>query len=175
MSRILAPYRVEIAVWLVLCGGLLAGIGVETDWGRQWSWPIAENKSASAAFVKPALTEPFRLPPSDEFIEIALRPLFVVTRSPAPIPPPPSAEPPKPKMQKDQFILTGTTIVSEGKFAHLIEKAGNKSRVVAEGKEINGILIKEITADHVILVQYDDTERLALRTAKAPAAAVGRK
>lgn len=168
MSRILRPYRVEMAVWLVFCGGLVTGIGVETDWGRQWSWPLAESEVASTAFIKPGLTDPFRLPPPDKFIDIALRPLFVVTRSPAPIPPP--AEAPKPTMKKGQFILTGVTIVGEGKFVHLVEKTGNKSHVVAEGKEINGILVKEVTPDRVILNQYDDTELLILRPAKAPAA-----
>jgi len=169
VSRILTPYRVELAVWLVACGALIAGIGIETEWGSQWAWPLSESETAPAAFARPTLTEPFYLPPPDKFIEISLRPLFVVTRSPSPIPPPaPPPAPPKPTMKKDQFVLAGTTIVSEGKFVHLIEKASGKSSVVAEGKEINGILIKEVTPGYAVLSQYDDTERLALRTAKAP-------
>lgn len=166
MSSALTPYRVEALAWFAVISGLIAGIGVEADWGRRLSWPLTEISKPLVTFVKPELTETFRLPPPDEFIEIALRPAFVVTRRPAPIPPPPEA--PKPKMKKDQFNLTGTTIIADEKFAHLIEKANKKSHVVAQGKEINGLLIQEITPDHVVLTQYDDIEHLVLRTAKAP-------
>ena len=54
----------------------------------------------------------------------------------------------------------------EGRFAFLLEKAGNKSRVIAVGKEINGILVKEIAADRVVLSQDDDTEVLELKMNK---------
>lgn len=166
MNKILTPNRVELMAWLALCGGLVTGVGIETQWGRQLVWPLMEENAAFPPFQKAALTELFHIPPPEKFIEIALRPVFVVTRSPAPIPPPPEA--PKPKMRKEQFVLSGTTIVADGKFAHLVEKAGKKSHVVAEGKEINGILVKEIMPDQVILIQFDDTERLMLNTAKAP-------
>lgn len=167
MSRLLTPRRVEAGFWLLLCGGLATGIGTETDWGRRWQWPVAEAALAPAAFTKPALADPFRLPAPDTYLETTLRPVFVVTRRPAPIPPPP--EPPKPSMRKDQFVLTGTTLVPEGKFAFLLEKAGNKVRVVSEGKEINGLQVKEVSATRVVLVQHDDQEVLVLKTAKGPA------
>lgn len=162
---LLTPLRVETSLWIVLLGGLTAGIGIETDWGRQWMWPLAVPPVITPEFTQPAMTEPFRLPPPDTFLETSLRPIFVVTRRPAPIPPPP--EPPKPSMKRGQFLLTGTTIVPEGRFAYLLEKAGNKTRVVAQGKIINGITVKEVHPDRVILQQYDDTEMLGLITAKA--------
>lgn len=164
----LTPFRVEAGFWLLLCGGLAAGIGLETDWGQQWQLPVVEVAQEPAALTHSELAEAYRLPPADAFIEIAMRPIFVATRQPPP--PPPAAEPPKPAMKKDQFILTGVTIVPEGKFAFLTEKAGNKSRVVGEGKEINGITVKEIHPDRIVLTQYDDTEVLVLRTSKAPPA-----
>lgn len=167
MSGLLTPFRVEAGFWLLLCGGLTAGIGHETDWGRRWQWPLASSSAAAAEFTKPVLAPPFHLPPADTYLETTLRPIFVVTRRPAPMPPPP--EPPKPAMRKDQFVLTGTTIVPEGKFAFLLEKAGNKVRVVSEGKEINGILVKQIDAAHVVLTQHDDEEVLVLKPAKPPA------
>ena len=71
-------------------------------------------------------------------------------------------------MKKDQFILRGTTVVAEGKFAFLLEKAGNRSHVVAEGKEINGIMVKEVTTERVVLGQYDETEVLVLKSIKPP-------
>jgi hypothetical protein len=167
MNFALTPIRVETGFWLLLCAGLMAGIGVETDWGQRWRHGVVEVKSGPVDFVVPTLEEPFRLPAPDEFLETAMRPVFIVTRRPAPPPPPPEA--PKPLMKKDQFTLSGITVVPEGKFAFLIEKAGNKSRVVSEGKEINGITVKEIRPDRVVLSQHDETETLLLKTAKGPA------
>lgn len=166
MSTALTPIRVETGFWLILWAGLAAGIGIETDWGRQLQWPVAELAEAPPDVARPVLTEPFRLPEPDRHLTIATRPIFVVTRLPAP--PAPVADSSRPSMKKDQFVLMGTTIVPEGKFAFLLEKAGNKSRVVAEGKEINGIMVKDVKADRVVLSQGGDTEVLVLKTIKPP-------
>jgi len=166
VSAALAPIRAEAGLWLILWLGLATGIGLETDWGRQMRLPVAEIDQTSPEFPKPVLAEPFRLSPPDQFLDITLRPLFIVTRRPAPTPPAP--EPPKPSMVKGQFILMGTTVVGKGKFAFMLEKAGNRSRVVAEGKEINGIMVKEVTTEQVVLSQYDDTEVLVLKPIKPP-------
>jgi hypothetical protein len=168
MNRILTPLRVEAVLWMATIAILAAGIGHETNWGKQWVWPITAPETQSATFSMPALTEPFLMPAADTYLEIALRPLFIYTRRPTPPPPPPAPVEIKPKMKKDQFVLTGTTLVAEGRFAHLKEKTGNKSHVVAEGKEINGILVREVKSSQVILTQYDETEVVVLITAKAP-------
>ena len=165
MSALLTPIRVEAGFWLILWIALAAGVGIETDWGRVTRWPVKDAVETAADFAKPVLAEPFRLPPSDQFLGVTTRPVFIVTRRPAPVAPPP--EPPKPSMQKGQFLLMGTTLVPEGKFAFLLEKAGNKNRVVAEGKEINGIMVKEVTAERVVLSQHGDTEVLMLMMNKA--------
>ena len=162
MSVALTPGRAEAGFWLLLLLGLGAGIGLETDWGRQMRSPVMQIAETPPAFPKPVLAEPFRLPPPDRFLAITMRPLFVATRRAAPIAA--SPEPPKPGMQKGQFTLTGTIVVAGRRFALLIEKAGNRSRVVAEGKEINGIMVKEVTRERVVLSQHDDTEVLILRT-----------
>jgi hypothetical protein len=168
MSSPLTPLRVETGLWLLLCGGLAAGIGVETDWGRRLQPSVVTQPEPRSDFVKPLLAEPFHLAPPDTFLETAMRPLFIVSRRPAPPPPPP--EPPKPAMQKDQFRLTGITIVPGGNFAFLVEKSGNRNRVVSAGKEINGIMVKEVSANQVVLSQFDDTEILTLKTARGPLA-----
>ena len=170
MSRSpLTPRRVEAGFWLLLCGGLGLGIALETNWGRQWHQPLADTAPAAEEFKVPQLAPPFHLSPADSFLESSMRPIFLSTRRPAPAAPPPDA--PKPSMKKDQFVLTGTTILPEGKFAFLLEKAGNKMRVVQEGKEINGIVVKRIEPTKVVLTQNDDQETLDLKTAKAPAGA----
>lgn len=162
------PLHVEAGFWLLLCGALAAGLGIETDWGRELHRPVAVAATEADSFQQPGLAEPFRMPPADEYIEMALRPPFIVTRRPAPPPPPPEA--PKPTMKQGQFLLKGITIVGPAKFAFVLEKAGSKNHVLTEGKEINGIRVKEIAADRVILSQYDETEILPLQTAKGPPA-----
>lgn len=170
MSRIMSPRRIEAMMWILLFSGLATGIGFETDWGRRLVWPIELPDSQSTPFAKPTLAESFSMPAADTFLEISMRPLFVFTRRPAPAIP---VDATTPIMKKDQFVLTGTTLVTEGKFAHLLEKAVSKSHVVAEGKEINGILVKEVRLGSVVLAQGDETEVIVLRTAKAPPVAAG--
>lgn len=162
----LTPRRVETAFWVILWGGLAAGLGLETNWGRQKQWPIEPIVETRPEFSEPALAEPFRLPPSDHYVQMTARPIFVVTRRPAPLTPP--SESTKPGMKKDQFVLMGTTIAGGSKIAFLVEKAGNKSRVVAEGKEINGVTVREVMADRIVLSQFGDTETLMLGTNKPP-------
>jgi len=169
MSSASTPIRAEAAFWLIITVGLAVCIGIETDWGRQTQWPVMQTAGAPPVLPKLALAEPFQLAGPDQFPNITLRPLFIVTRSPAP--PAPLADSSNSGMRKDQFVLVGTTIVGEGKFAFLLEKAGNRSRVVAEGKEINGIMVKEVSADRVVLSQNADTEVLLLKASKLPAAA----
>lgn len=166
MSPLLTPRRLEGVFWLLLWLGLAIGIGVELDWGRKLRWPVGDTRPETVAFARPVLSQPFSLAGSDQFRETTARPIFVVTRRPAP--PAPPSEPPRPSMQKDQFILTGTAIVPEGKLAFLLEKAGNKSRVVAEGRDINGIRLMEVAPDRVVLGQNGDTEILVLKTIKQP-------
>lgn len=159
------PARAELAAWLVLFGALLVGIGIESDWGRRWVWPVELATVTPAPFDNPRLSAPFALSAPDAFLETALRPLFVSTRRPAPIPPPQEK---RQSMKKGQFILTGTTIVGEAKFAHLVERANNKSHVVAEGGKINGLLIKEVGSDRVVLSLDEETESIVLQVAKTP-------
>jgi hypothetical protein len=166
MTRLVTPFRVEAIFWLLLNGGLVLGIGVITDWGQRLEWPTPQVAMAPIEFAKPALVEPLQFGQADEFLEMSMRPLFVATRRPAPPPPPPEA--PKPRMKKGQFRLTGITVVPEGKFAFLVEVNGNKSRVVSEGKEINGILVRRISPYEVLLSQYGDSETLVLKPAKSP-------
>lgn len=172
MSTALTPLRAETAFWLILCGGLAAGIGMETNWGRQQQWPAETTVEPRAEFSEPALAEPFRLPPSDQYVQITARPIFVVTRRPAPISP--TSESAKSGMKKDQFILMGTTIAGGSKVAFLVEKAGNRNRVVAQGKEINGITVREVTADRVVLSQFGETETLVLKTNRPPPVTLAR-
>lgn len=165
MSSLFTPNRVETGFWLAICGGLLVGVGLETNWGRQFGPSPYSDSPQQGTFEKPVLAEPYHLSAPDTMLETSTRPLFVVTRRPAP-----TVEiAPQSTMNKGQFTLTGVSIVPEGKFVFLFEKASKRNRVVAEGKEINGITINEVQPDRVILVQDADSEVLLLTTAKGPA------
>lgn len=170
MTTAFTPFRIETGFWIALCGGLAIAIGIETEWGTQWQYPWTVSTLPATSPSLPSLSEAYKLAPADQFMDTALRPIFFVTRRPTPPTPPP--EPPKPTMKREQFTLTGITVLPGSKFAFLTEKAGNKNRVVQEGKEINGIVVKEIQSDRVVLGQYDETEVLMLRTAKGPAATI---
>lgn len=161
MSPLLTPFRIEAGFWLLLCGCLAIGIGHEIEWGGRMTWPLPDFTGAPASFTPPALTEPFRLLPPDNYPETTLRPMLVATRRPAPI-----LSSPNSGMKKGQFVLTGTTLLPEGKFAFLLEKAGNKVHVISEGKAINGIVVKRVRDNRIVLTQYDDEEVLELQPAK---------
>ena len=90
MSAALTPIRVEAGFWLILWLGLAAGIGLETDWGRQMTSPVTQIAETPQEFPKPVLAEPFRLPPPDQLLDITVRPIFVAIRRPVPLAPPPS-------------------------------------------------------------------------------------
>jgi type II secretory pathway component PulC len=164
LSTKITPFKAEIAFWVLVCCGLGFGIGFETRWGTQLTAPIASKENSAAIFDKPLLARPFTLPAADHFLEISLRPIFIITRRPAPAAP--LQEPPKPKMEKGKFALTGTMIIGGQKFAHLLRKSGNKALVAEEGKTLDGYAIKEIRDSQVTLEQYGDTETLTLQTAK---------
>lgn len=167
-GKLLTPPRVELAFWLMIIGGLLTGIGIETDWGRRLAWPLPAAEVSVPAFSSPPVSIPYSIPAPDAFLETALRPLFVITRRPAPPPPPPLPESPKVTMKKGQFVLTGTTIVDNLKYAHLIEIASGKAHTLTEGKEINGILIKQISPTRITLSMDEESEEISLRNATTP-------
>jgi len=122
MSQKFTPARVETAFWLAICAGLVISVGVDTDWGRQIRLPARKIADLPGTFKAPELTEPYSLPGADTMLETTLRPLFIVTRRPAP-----TADISKPAMNKGQFVLTGVSILPQVKYAFLLEKAGNRS------------------------------------------------
>jgi len=167
VSRLLTPFRVEAGFWLLLCGSLTIGVGHESDWGHRMTWPLPDFSVASSAFTPPALAEPFHLSSPDSYPETTLRPMLIATRRPAPV-----LSSPNSGMKKGQFVLTGTTLLPEGRFAFLLEKVDNKVRVISEGKEINGILVKRVGDNRIVLTQHDDEELLELKPTKPPAQSV---
>lgn len=167
MAKI-TPWTVENILWAVLCAGLIVAIGLETNWGATLHKPLVESTATTEPFAAPELAVDFKTPSADTFIAISARPLFVPSRSPAPPPPPPPNVESRPTMTKGQFLLYGTIQSPEGSFAQLAPRTGGKVRFIPKGAEIDGITVKEVGSDFVVLTQFGDEERLILRTAKAP-------
>jgi hypothetical protein len=93
------------------------------------------------------------------------RPLFNPTRRPAPPAVPESA---RQEVQRNQFVLVGTTVTPEGSVALLREASGTRSRPVRKGDRINGMLVVDIRPDRVKLAASGQVEDLVLKPATSP-------
>jgi len=141
-------------------------IGWETDWGRELKRvpPLESNVVANPVNV--ALLPEYKVDAgADGNRETVERTLFNPTRRPAP---PAVVVAAKPTMQKGQFVLTGTTVVDRTATAFLREVSGGKSRRVAKGETVNGMIVAEVLPDRVKLKLNDDVEELVMKAAPGP-------
>ena len=77
-----------------------------------------------------------------------------------------AAESVKPKIQRGQFVLSGTLVVDGKSTVFLREAAGGKSRRAVQGDTVNGMLVAVVKPDRVTLKLGDETEELLLAVAK---------
>ena len=155
--------------WLAALGAVAVLIGWETDWGRQLTRAPVVPDVAAPAPVTLALLPDYRVQDGAESRQQTVeRPVFVPTRRPAPPAVPTAQEAATPRMQKGQFVLTGTAVVEQKSVAFLRESAGGKSRSVRVGETINGLLVAEVKPDRVRLTMGEDSEELLLKVAVGP-------
>jgi len=155
--------------WLAALGVVAVLIGWETDWGRQLTRAPDVPDVAAPAPVTLALLPDYRVQDGVESRQQTVeRPVFVPTRRPAPPAVPAAQEAAKPRMQKGQFVLTGTAVVEQKSVAFLRESAGGKSRSVRVGETINGLLVAEVKPDRIRLTMGEDSEELLLKVAVGP-------
>ncbi len=152
--------------WAIPFAALALLLGVETDWGRAVHRlpeppPPIEPKPVSAALL-PEYSIEGGLPGHTESVS---RTLFNPTRRPAPVVVVDAA---RPRMNKGQFVLTGTAVAGAQHLAFLKEVSGGKSRVVRQGDQLNGALVAEIKAGRVKLTLADDFEELVLKAQPGP-------
>ena len=115
--------------WLSCAGGLVAGIGIESDWGANWLKPMTRKKFGPSVNNDFDLVPPFKLAAADAILPETLeRPLMVPSRRPPPPPLAPIAA--APSMVRGQFTLKGTLVNAELTTAYLFETATGKSFVV---------------------------------------------
>ena len=155
--------------WLAALGTVAVLIGWETDWGRQYTRAPVVPEVAAPAPVTLALLPDYRVQDGGESRQQTVeRPVFVPTRRPAPPAVSAAQEAAKPRMQKGQFVLTGTAVVEQKSVAFLRESAGGKSRSVRVGETINGLLVAEVKPDRIRLTMGEDSEELLLKVAVGP-------
>ncbi|MDH5287814.1 MAG: hypothetical protein OEX23_14410 [Betaproteobacteria bacterium] len=161
-----SDFRMTALAWLAALAALAAVIGWETDWGRQVT-RLHEIPAARAQPVTVALLPEYKLAgDAQERRDTVERPVFVPTRRPGP--PPAAPEPPKPRIQRGQFVLTGTAVVEKDSIAFLREASTGKSRTVRKGDNVNGMTVASIAPDGVVLALGDETEPLSLKVAAGP-------
>lgn len=165
MNRILASIA-SVAWWLIPLAIIAAALGWETDWGRSLRVSPPEEAPVTPKPVAAAV-----LPDYVVAGGVAARPdtvartLFNPTRRPAAAQ---VVEAPKPKMKRDQFVLTGTVVADGKRTAFLREVAGGKSRRVIQGESINGLTVADVQPNRVKLTFADESEDLTLKVVTNP-------
>ena len=154
--------------WAAALSAVVALIAWETDWGRQLTRAPVVPHVAAPPPVTLALLPDYRVQDAESRQQTVERPVFVPTRRPAPPAVPTAQEAATPRMQKGQFVLTGTAVVEQKSIAFLRESAGGKSRSVRVGERINGLLVAEVKPDRVRLTMGEDSEELLLKVAVGP-------
>jgi hypothetical protein len=153
-------------VWLLPFAVLAAVIGWEIDWGRKWRHvPVTDAPAVPQPVAVAVLPEYQPVATLATQRDIVDRALFNPTRRPAPVA---AAEAAKKRLQPGQFVLTGTLIVDGKATAFLRENAGGKSRRVALGEQINGMLVSDVKPDRVKLTLGEESEDLVLKLAIGP-------
>ncbi|HTQ01897.1 MAG TPA: hypothetical protein VMN56_21440 [Casimicrobiaceae bacterium] len=153
-------------VWIAPFAVLALLLLWQTDWGRAFGrTPPAETAIAPQPLSLSLLPEYQPSAPPDSTRDAVERTLFNPTRRPAPTA---VADAAKPKLQRGQFTLSGTLVVDGKATAFLREVSGGKSRRVAQGETVNGMVISEIRPDRVRLTVGDESEDLILKVATGP-------
>jgi hypothetical protein len=153
-------------VWLLPFIVLALVIGWEADWGRKWRHvPVTDTPVVPQPVTVAVLPEYRPAATLATQRDIVDRALFNPTRRPAPVA---AAAGAKPRLQAGQFVLTGTLLIDGKATAFLRENAGGKSRRVAQGEQINGMLVAEVKPDRVRLTLGEESEDLVLKVALGP-------
>lgn len=153
-------------VWVLPFAVLALLLFWQTDWGRAFNrTPPAETAIAPQPLSLSLLPDyqPFAAGESNR--DAVERTLFNPTRRPAPTA---LADASKPRIQRGQFTLSGTLVADGKATAFLREVNGGKSRRVAQGETVNGMVITEIRPDRVRLTAGDESEDLILKVAAGP-------
>jgi hypothetical protein len=165
MNTLTSSLRAAL-VWAVPFAALVLLLLWQTDWGRAFArTPPVEAAVAPQPLSIALLPEYTPQSTPEQSRDVVERTPFNPTRRPAPSA---VADASKPKLTRGQFTLAGTLVVDGRATAFLREVQGGKSRRVAQGETINGMMVSEITPDSVTLTVGDESENLNLKIASGP-------
>jgi hypothetical protein len=125
------------------------------------------TKSIVMSENRPAVVRP----PISTFDEIVKRPLFFMTRRPAP--PKAAAKVAEEQPKSETFDLVGVVISPDGRMALLRTIATKEVLRAVEGQNVGGWEVHAIKPTQVVLQQGDNSEVLKISDAAAPPAANG--
>jgi hypothetical protein len=159
--------RVRASLWWLLPLALLAVlIGWEIGWGNAVRLrPPPAEPIAPQAVTTGLLPDYVIAGGIASHAETVNRTLFNPTRRPAPVA---IVEVAKPRIQRGQYALTGTTVAGDRALAFLKETNGGKARTVKKGETINGMLVAEVWPDRVKLTLGDESEEISLKVSTNP-------
>lgn len=161
------PLRAAVP-WVIAFAIVVAILGYETGWGDRVRLPVPVPAAPKAKPVDVALLPEYRIAGGLEARrETVERALFNPTRRPAPA----ATQAPgggTAKLDRGQYVLTGTTIDAGASAAVLKEVKTGKSHVVRQGEKIGDLTVAEVAPDKVRLKLGSQVEELDLKIAAGP-------
>ncbi len=165
MNAFISRFGAWIA-WLLPFALIALLLGWETDWGRTLAdRPVPQSTPAPPPVAVALLPDYAVAGGVDARRETVERTLFNPTRRPAPVLAQDGA---KPRLQRGQFVLTGTAVVGTKAIAFMREVNGGKPRSAKMGDVINGLTVADVKPDRVKLVLGEESEEVVLRVATGP-------
>jgi hypothetical protein len=165
MNAFITRFGAWIA-WVLPFALIALLLGWETDWGRTLADRPVPQSTPAPPPVSVALLPDYAVAGGvDARRETVVRTLFNPTRRPAPVLAQDGA---KPRMQRGQFVLTGTAVVGTKAIAFMREVNGGKPRSAKMGDVINGLTVADVKPDRVKLVLGEESEEVVLRVATGP-------
>jgi hypothetical protein len=154
-------------IWAIPTLALILLLAFETDWGRAVHRLPPPLPAVAAKPVSLSLLPEYQIEGGlAGHPETVGRTLFNPTRRPAPAQV--VDQQAKQRLQRGQFVLTGTAVAGDRNVAFLREVAGGRSRLVRQGDQINGLVVADVRADRVKLVLGDEAEEIVLKAVNAP-------
>jgi hypothetical protein len=154
-------------LWAVPIGLLLVIIGIELyrESAAGDEVPVAATRPPNPLNVT---VLPTRAPGTgdDTLGAIGEHTLFNPTRHPAP--PALATDDGPTRIPKGKYVLTGTTVYSDGAVAYLKNTKDGKQHSVHKGDKLDGMQVAEVTATSVRLAVGSDSEQLELKVAAGP-------
>jgi hypothetical protein len=128
--------------------------------------PLVSNKATKRPPELPTVepTQPFQLPPVEQFSEISGRPAFIVARRPEPLPPPEEeAPPPVTPVVDKKFMLLGVIMTPKVSTALIRPDDPNaKAAPIKIGQMVGDWHLEAIFPNRVIIRKEQATQELTL-------------